>query len=208
MKKNTMMRLASVLLVAVLMTTCVISGTFAKYTSTATGSATATVAKWSFKVNDGEIATDTPTVAFNLFDTVKDTGGSADETDVSTGKIAPGTQGSFVIKVENESEVTAKYTITFSETNTSKIPLQYSTDGEDWEDSISELTTSQFADQTLLVSAAEITHIIYWRWVFDGETQGAHANQTDTTDTALGIAAQNTAPTVTITMNINVTQVD
>ena len=39
MKKNTMMRIASVLLVAVLLSTCAISGTFAKYTSQYTGSA-------------------------------------------------------------------------------------------------------------------------------------------------------------------------
>ena len=46
MKKNRMMRLASVMLIAVLMTTCTISGTFAKYVSSAEASATARVAKW------------------------------------------------------------------------------------------------------------------------------------------------------------------
>jgi len=38
MKKNVMMRVASTLLVAVLLTTCTISGTFAKYTTSAKGS--------------------------------------------------------------------------------------------------------------------------------------------------------------------------
>lgn len=46
MKKNTMMRVASALLVAVLLSTCAISGTFAKYVTTASGSDTARVAKW------------------------------------------------------------------------------------------------------------------------------------------------------------------
>lgn len=46
MKKNRMMRLASVLLVCVLLTTSVISGTFAKYTTTASASDTARIAKW------------------------------------------------------------------------------------------------------------------------------------------------------------------
>ncbi|MFR0985955.1 MAG: hypothetical protein ACLSFZ_04975 [Frisingicoccus sp.] len=45
MKKNRMMRLASSLLVLTLLTTCVISGTFAKYTTQAGGSDTARVAK-------------------------------------------------------------------------------------------------------------------------------------------------------------------
>ncbi len=46
MKKNKMMRIASVLLVAVLISTCAISGTFAKYVTKAEGSDTARVAKW------------------------------------------------------------------------------------------------------------------------------------------------------------------
>ena len=46
MKKNRMMRLASGLLVAVLMTTSMISGTFAKYVTTASASDNARVAKW------------------------------------------------------------------------------------------------------------------------------------------------------------------
>ena len=48
MRKNKFMRAASGLLVAVLLTTCVISGTFAKYTSTSTGTDSARVARWGF----------------------------------------------------------------------------------------------------------------------------------------------------------------
>lgn len=50
MKKNVMMRVASVLLIAVMMTTCAISGTFAKYVTSAEGSDSARVAKWGVKV--------------------------------------------------------------------------------------------------------------------------------------------------------------
>ena len=50
MKKNVMMRVASALLVAVLMTTCAISGTFAKYTTSKTGSDSARVAKWGVEI--------------------------------------------------------------------------------------------------------------------------------------------------------------
>lgn len=46
MKKNKMMRIASVLLVAVLISTCAISGTFAKYVTRVEGTDTARVAKW------------------------------------------------------------------------------------------------------------------------------------------------------------------
>jgi len=50
MKKNVMMRVASVLLIAVMMTTCAISGTFAKYVSSGFAEDTARVAKWGVTV--------------------------------------------------------------------------------------------------------------------------------------------------------------
>ena len=48
MKKNRMMRLASVLLVCVLLTTSVISGTFAKYVTSVESTDEARVANWGF----------------------------------------------------------------------------------------------------------------------------------------------------------------
>ena len=53
MKKNTMMRLAAVLLVGVLLTTSVIGGTFAKYTTSDDATDTARVAKWGVTINLG-----------------------------------------------------------------------------------------------------------------------------------------------------------
>lgn len=50
MKKNIMMRLSALLLVAVLLTTCVISGTFAKYTTADSATDTATVAAWGIEL--------------------------------------------------------------------------------------------------------------------------------------------------------------
>lgn len=50
MKKNKMMRLASGLLVAVLITTSTISGTYAKYVTEASGTDSARVAKWGVEV--------------------------------------------------------------------------------------------------------------------------------------------------------------
>lgn len=51
MRKNKMMRTASGLLVATLLTTSVISGTFAKYTTKATGSDSARVAKFGVEID-------------------------------------------------------------------------------------------------------------------------------------------------------------
>jgi hypothetical protein len=52
MKKNVMLKIASVLMIAVLLTTCAISSTFAKYTTTgATFKDEAVVAKWGVQIN-------------------------------------------------------------------------------------------------------------------------------------------------------------
>lgn len=51
MKKNKAMRLASILLVVTLLTTCAISGTFAKYVTTDSATDTARVAKWGIVIS-------------------------------------------------------------------------------------------------------------------------------------------------------------
>ena len=82
MKKNKMMRAASGLLVAVLLTTSVISGTFAKYTTTSTGTDKARVAYWGFNQN--------AELNINLFD---DTYANVDSEN-GDNVIAPGTSKS------------------------------------------------------------------------------------------------------------------
>ena len=83
MKKNNMMRLASVLLVLVLLTTCAISGTFAKYVSTATAKDAARVAYWGW----GSDAT----IEFDLFDGTYD---STVDSENDDNVVAPGTSKS------------------------------------------------------------------------------------------------------------------
>lgn len=51
MKKNKMMRIASVLLIVTLLSTCALSGTFAKYVTTAEGAGDARVAKWGVELS-------------------------------------------------------------------------------------------------------------------------------------------------------------
>ena len=59
MKKNVMMRVASIMLVLVLMTSSVISGTFAKYVTDVTTDDSARVARWGveFVTNSDLFAT-------------------------------------------------------------------------------------------------------------------------------------------------------
>ena len=89
MKKNKMMRIASVLLIAVILTTCAISGTYAKYVTSADNNDSARVAKFGVKVTATastfakEYTTDDGNVVGTIAKSVVST------TDV----VAPGTKG-------------------------------------------------------------------------------------------------------------------
>lgn len=206
---NRLVKFTVFVLLLTIIAISLVSGTFAKYTSTATGSDTATVAKWSIVLNDDEeMATTTPaTVTFDLFNTVKDTDATSTETDVATvdGKtlIAPGTSGAFELKIENKSEVTAQYSIVFDVDNTA-IPLEFKVGDGEWTEG--SITAVAAADATKLAAKSGVATVnVQWRWVYEATENADTAN---TADTALGIAAQTTAPTVTVEATITATQVD
>lgn len=206
MKKT---RIVGLLLVFVLVTSCFVGGTFAKYASKGTAKDTATVAKWSIIVNDTEIATtgSHDEIKFDLFATANELDGTVitntkDENVKENGNIiAPGTCGQFDLEIKNLSEVTAKYIITLSHENTSNIPLEYSLDNNTWNSDISQITIS---NNNITMETGEKTETVYWRWQFNDVTN----LKDDASDTKLGIAAQGTAPKVTVTATITVEQVD
>jgi len=201
---NKLVKFTSFVLLVTIVAVSLVSGTFAKYTSTATASATATVAKWSLKVNDTEIAVtgDHETIEFDLFETILDTNTGDDdeattgEADVKETLIAPGTQGSFALKVDNLSEVNAVYSIAFAQTGMDGVPLQYSVDGADWKNAIADINVT---DAELAMENGTETITVYWQWPFEGN------------DTATGIAAQTGTVAnkeVKVTATITATQVD
>lgn len=94
MKKNKMLRLAAVLLVAVMMTTCVISGTFAKYVTSASAEDHARVAKWgvAFDMEGGPLFAKEYKLEDSRFNSVStEMSVKADEN-----VVAPGTKGTLV----------------------------------------------------------------------------------------------------------------
>ena len=93
--KKSMLRIASVLLVAVLLTTCIISGAFAKYvTNTESYAENARVAKWGITL--AAIAADTDTTGFTKTYAADDEDTEIENTVVSTVEVlAPGTEGTF-----------------------------------------------------------------------------------------------------------------
>ena len=173
MKKNTVMRIASFLLVAVLLSTCAISGTYAKYTSQITAQDSARVAKWDFQVNS--VTANSNTFEFELFKTVLDSDGSV-ESDILPNDgtiIAPGTKGDFSIKLKNASEVTAEYKIDYTVTNNYGIPVVFSLDGTTWKNSINDLDVT--TAKTMAIGAEE-TITVYWMWAFNGGDDAVDTN--------------------------------
>lgn len=198
MKKNNTSKLVVFALLITLIAVILVCSTYAKYVTDATGSDTATVAKWSIKVGDKDITTADGELEFDIFKDITNDDGNAEnnvsKTDGSL--IAPGTMGSFKIALQNESEVSASCKVTYSIDNT-EIPLVFSTDQGDsktWK-SLSELNNSIEAE-TIAAGASGNTTPIYWKWAFD--------NGKDTQDTKLG----KTTPTVKVTATIHAEQVN
>lgn len=199
-KENKIMKFASFVLLITVIALILVAGTYAKYASSASGSDTAVVAKWDIKAGPaGEevsITGDNATVAFNLFDTILDEDGTA-ETDVVTGKIAPGTSGVFELSVKNDSQVNAEYGISFNLGETT-IPLKFRVNGGEWTDSLSSVATTP-----LNMNASEVAKV-EWMWAYETADADGSVVAGDGVDTGLGISM----PEVTVTATLNVSQVD
>ena len=216
MKKNRMMRLASVLMVMVLLTTSVISGTFAKYVTSASSTDKARVANWGF---DNEATINIT----DLFLKAYDSGKVNSDTDI----IAPGTSNSasfkFTYNEQNGSAPEVAYTFEVSTEGSgisngikNNSTIQWKLDNNDWgtwDEMIAAIealdgnaTGAQtYAPQQLpaAFSAGDTEHTVYWQWLFEdaGKTEGQ-----DKYDTALG-NAENLAE-VTLKITITATQID
>ena len=215
MKKNVMMRVASALLVAVLMTTCAISGTFAKYTTTASGSDSARVAKWGVEiVANGEMFT---TSEDGTTFTGKTVLSAADDEDV----VAPGMSGNLVameITGEPEVAVEVKYEATLTlenwavEGDSFYCPIVITVNGTpynglayDTKDAFVAAVvnainsnTAEYEAGTDLSSA--VAPVVSWTWEFSTSAEN------DENDTKLGNAA--TAATIALEIVTTITQID
>ncbi len=225
MKKNVMMRLSALLLVAVLLTTCVISGTFAKYVTSGEAGDEARVAKWGVTVT---------VTGDEAFGTKYNDAIEAEGTKVISANgdnvLAPGTNGtlgSVTISGAPEVRVSVAVDLTITLTGWEIRVTDTNSDGDIDEDDDAEFycplvisdgtTTLNGTDYTsaaafkaaieLLVdsAAAEVAAntslarsvTLTWAWAFDVD---------DVKDTALGDLA--TAPTIAAEWTASVTQVD
>ena len=112
MKKNKMMSAASALLIAGLLTTCAVSGTFAKYTTSETGSDTARVAKWGVEVTaEGTMFADAYATDDTKITTITNSVVSAGMVKDIKEVVAPGTEGTMAaVKIIGKPEVAVEVT--------------------------------------------------------------------------------------------------
>ena len=228
MKKNNTMRIAAGLAVAALLSTCLVSGTYAKYTTGDTSNDTAQVAKWGVKVqsNGGGTFAHEYAKDNNAF-TV------ADNTVVAQGKydlVAPGTSGTFeaaavsgkpevAVRVDNEAKITLNgWNIPTDHPAGFYCPLTFKVNGTAVDlskcDSVEAVqnavqkavaaTSKNCAAGTVLSSDDSVN--IDWAWAFESDGDEAAKKANDEKDTALGDLAA--APTISIAVTTTVTQID
>lgn len=141
MKKNVMMRLASFLLVAVLISTSAISGTYAKYVTKAEGKEAARVAKWGVQVGV-EGFSDKNDDGLFLTSYAKDSTTSIDTTVIAKQKvIAPGTKNTegITFTLTGTPEVAVKVDVVVKSSTGDKavdVVLPEGTGYTDWTESV------------------------------------------------------------------------
>lgn len=177
MKNKKIMSLALALSMVV---GCAVGGTVAKYLSEAEATDTVNVAAWSIDVGGADIAAE-EAITFDLFE--------------GTGKVAPGSSGSFTAKITNDGDVAAEIDVVLKSTETGHdIPVLYSATGEDdsWKSDLADLS-----DEFDLAAGANQDVKIFWKW---DSTAG------DNADTAVGVAAAAGDVKVEVEMTITATQ--
>ena len=193
---NRFLKAAGLMMAVMMLATCVISGTMAKYTST--GSATevkATAATWNINVESTAI----DSYAFDdLTFTVDELPGGAKENSYEDGKIVPGTFGYAKVTVKNEGEVDALLSVTKGGTPTSHQGLKLAI----LENAPDAATATSMSDATIenveLVRSSGTKDIyIAYCWEFDDANsnndtsiQGQEINFGDLTLTASQAKAQ------------------
>ena len=218
--KNRSIRLAALLLALVLMTSCFVGSTFAKYVTEGEGEDTARVAKFGVVVeaesDDGAFAT--------TYDSDSNYSGLTVSSSTADNLVAPGTEGNFAaLEISGTPEVAVEvaYVAEVSLSDAWKaedgsfycpIIITVGTDEFDGAgytsaaDFIADIEgaiadyTAEYAPGTDLSAAAVEKVAISWEWPFDVD---------DDKDTYLGNqAAEDNAGEITIKVTVTVTQID
>lgn len=190
MKKRSYVSCLGALAVAMtLVTTSLTGGTMAKYATEVTGSATATVAAWSFKANDQEVTM----TGIDLGSTANRA--SYNEGTIKEGVIAPGTKGSFEIVVDGTgSEVGIDYSIMISNDSGNNIPAGFifKVDGTKYD-----LDTSITGKIDYAADNMKKTVNVSWEWPIGKDIASDNDNAYQNNDLTLKITVTGTQQTPT-----------
>ena len=204
MKYGKMMKGIGVAALALtVVSSCMVGGTLAKYTTTATGTGSAIVAKWAPSFKDAEGGTYTNDTVVKLTDT------TVDPKTVTDGRIAPGTAGSYSVKVgRGDSEVGFSYTITISDVNDKPANLDfYDEAGTTKLTAVDGVYTLTPNDNTVAADATEEKTItVNWKWPYQAD--GADPTANDAADNTAGAAGGENGTKMTFKVNITATQVE
>lgn len=235
MKKTKLMRAALLLLVLTLITSCFVGGTFAKYVTEGDSTDSARVAKWGVVIDaEGatfakEYATNTEnvvgTIAMSVVgaDKVVAPGTSGNMTAVKlsgTPEVAVSVNYAADFKVENWTvdgnfycplQITVRST-TIDGTSSTTIDGTTFTNKAKFEEAVKR----EINGSTNYAAGKDLTGVtapsVSWAWPIEhtGASAGTGENaQTNEKDTALGnLAANDKAPTVSLTITTTVTQID
>lgn len=187
-KKSIAGRLGMTAFALTLVTTCISSGTLAKYTSEVEGTGTAIAAKWSFKAGvNSESTSDSKISDFNLATTR--TVNSA----VASTKLGPGTSGKSTLNFDlTGTEVTTKVTayVKITSDEAAKLPTNLEIkvkdgNGTKWVKPSALTNYTEVASVTKKVSDISTSPTgdidVEWKWTFDEESNTSKDEQ-DTTD--------------------------
>ena len=153
---------------------------YSRYSSKVNGTGTATIAKWSFKVNGQK----------EQVQEIKLVSTYNSETLVNN-KIAPGTSGSFNIIVDaTGSEVGIKYNIKFAEESNKPQNLKFVYGGKEY-DSIKQLGDE--LSGTIAANEEDKTRTInvQWKWNYETGSSAEQINANDIIDTNDAISIAN-----------------
>lgn len=182
MKKNIIAKIGAAAVVLTMVTTSLVGGTFAKYTSTVSGDVKASVAKWAVDfTKTGGFSTEEKTVYLvNL----------NDNANTANDKIAPGSFGQIDLTIDGSAtEVDYTYEVKANIGKLNGVPIKFYSDAD-------HKTVLDVSDSEVILDTGDVIFdsgnkkkeiTIYWAW-----------DDANVDDTALGEAA--TTGTITLTM--------
>lgn len=186
MRKSIFAKIGAAAVVLTLVTSSLVGGTFAKYTSSTAGTGTAQVAKWAIAFKEGDTSITGNTFTFDL----KNTNSEVVTTD---DKLAPGSEGEIKFVINGTgSEVGYTYSAEADVSGLNGVPIKFYSNSA----RTTELTPTNdkiaFAstDVTLDKVGDDQTIDIFWAWDKDS---------TDLVDTEKGMAGTQGTITLDVT---------